>query len=470
MSVAWSIFKILLKLEIAVGKKLSEIIRSILEGLTSVEALSRWEIPRPAARLFEIVDRVADFLASGVAHSIFLSPLRPIIATAGALSPMIAVPAVYIVYLSLALISPLPVLDLNVWLAAILLWSAAILAYAVGAALTGLRCKHGEIEPSAQEELLHFALPLIIAGALGLAVNYMRIGAIPLLYPELRRHDGFWMISYDAYLLGLSSLVTWMGLKVKRGGLSRTSCLTALAGLMALTLALTIPSGFRLDVFVAVGTLVTSMWMAGLVRGRQIIAYFGLPGLAIFVMQKVLLMARAGLSGDPYYVLVSRAGFTLYSLTTILQAYPPWGMTYGVLLFVNPILTLLGIPRPLVGALTGEAVVGLPVAYTTSLVGPIWIDFGLPGVVLVPLAIGVVTGKVFSLARMGDPAAEVLYPILLSASLVWVESGPVHPYLYSFYAPALALILKRWVENRSVEQSTDVEKPKNRREEDLEFM
>ena len=448
MSVAWRGFKILLRLEIAIGKKLSEIIAGVLEGLTSGESIGEWKLPRPLVKLLRLVDRAADLAASGVAHSVLLSPLRPIIASAGALSPVIAVPAVYLVYLFLALISPLPVLDLNLWIAAILLWSAAVLAFSLGAALSVLRYERREVEPGTRDEFLHFALPLIIAGALGLAVNYMRIGAIPLLYPELRRHDSPWMISYDAYLLGLSSLVAWLGLKVKQGDLNRTRCMTGMAGLMALTLLLTIPSGFRLDVFVAIGTLVTSMWMAGLVKGRQIVAYLGIPGLGIFVMQKVLLMARAGLSGDPYYVLVSRAGFTLYSLTMILREYQPWGMTYGILLFVNPILTLLGIPRPLVGALTGEAVVGLPVAYTTSLVGPIWIDFGLPGVILVPLVIGAITGKVFSLAREGDPAARVLYPILLSACLVWIESGPVHPYLYSFYAPALGLIVKRWLESK----------------------
>ncbi len=440
MSVTWKAVKLIVRLEMAIGRILAEALRSAvpLGGVGESRKIVR--VPGPLERALSPVNRAADGLVAAASSSLTLRPLVAAAERDGAASPVLAIPLAYAAYLALAVVSPLPVVDAGLWLAAIGLWSAAVAAYSLGASLMSRGTKSAVLVLG-REGLLHFSLPLLAAGGVGLAVNYLRLGAIPLLYPELRRHDAFWMLSYDMYLLGLSSLVAWLSSEVRLGRLRREDVLAICAGLLGISLALTFPSGFRLDVVVALGTLITAMWLGGLVKVRHVLVYLGAPGLLLFTFQKVILMSRAGLAGDPYYVLVSRAGFTLYSLTMILRTYSPWGMTYGVLLFINPLLTMLGIPRPLVGALTGEAVVGLPVAYTTSLVGPIWIDFGAAGVLLVPLILGAAAGGTLELARRGDSAAKILYPILLSSSLVWIESGPVHPYLYSFFAPAIALIV-----------------------------
>ncbi len=445
MSLTWRAIRILIKLEMAVGRFLAEILASVAPTAHAREVhegLGISRIPGTLRRVFSFVNKLADRLVEASASSLVLRPLAVASGRYGAASPVLAVPLAYALYLALALVSPLPIVDPALWVAGIALWTLAVAAYSLGARAAISRVPGRAVIRLRGEGLLHFSLPLLIAGGVGLLVNYLRLGAIPLLYPELRRHDAFWMISYDAYLLGLSALVAWLSSAAgQKGSIRREDALIACAGLMGISLALTFPSGFRLDMVVALGTLIVAMWLGGLIKVRQVLAYLAAPGLLMFTFQKVILMARAGLTGDAYYVLVSRAGFTLYSLTLILKTYSPWGMTYGILLFINPLLTMLGIPRPLVGALTGEAVVGLPVAYTTSMVGPIWIDFGVVGVAVVPLVLGAIAGGVLKLARSGDSAAKVLYPILLSASLVWIESGPVHPYLYSFFAPALALLV-----------------------------
>ncbi len=453
MSFTWKAIKILVKLEMAIGRFLAEILMSVTpsggRGRIGEDAGVLW-VPTSLRKIFSFVNKLSDHLVEGAASSLTLRPLVVVTRRYGMASPVLAVPLAYAAYLALALVSPLPIVDLRVWVAAIALWTAAVAAYSLGARAAISRGPGVAVIRLSHEGLLHFSLPLLVAGGAGLMVNYLRLGAIPLLYPELRRHDAFWMISYDMYLLGLSALVAWLSSRVRRdGSVRREDALIVCAGLMGISLALTFPSGFRLDVVVALGTLVVAMWLGGLIKVRHVLAYLAVPGLLLFTFQKVILMARAGLTGDAYYVLVSRAGFTLYSLTLVLKAYSPWGMTYGVLLFINPLLTMLGIPRPLVGALTGEAVVGLPVAYTTSMVGPIWIDFGAFGVVAVPLVLGAIAGGVLRLARSGDSAAKVLYPILLSASLVWIESGPVHPYLYSFFAPALVLVVSSMLRDRA---------------------
>ncbi len=441
LRVLWSI----LDVELYLGERLAGVLFGAAGALGGVASPGG----RAASVLEEVEERIARVTspaATAFRESLILRPLRWAVERRGFLSPHVLIPLLFAVYVVLALISPLPVLYPETEVLGLFLWTIGISSYVAGL-LLGERVagRMGEIRPPGPKRLTHFALPLVSMGIVGLAYSYFSRGSIPLLYPELRRHDEIWSLSYSAFVLGVGAISAAAAALREEGTLDRGGEIALQAALAVGTVALTFPSGFRLDVFVALGTLVLTMWMMGSIRARTVVVLLALPMAALFVGQKMILMAKMGLAGDPWYVSVSRAGFTLHCLTLVLKDYGPAGRSWGVLLFLNPILTMMGIPRPLIGPLTGEAAVGRPVAYTTSLVGPIWIDFGAAGVVLVPLAIGLIGGAVFRLASSTPRNRRGIFAafngILTSAMMVWIESGPVHPYLYAMYPLALIGIL-----------------------------
>ncbi|RLG39409.1 MAG: hypothetical protein DRO01_05645, partial [Thermoproteota archaeon] len=277
MSLTWRAIKILVKLEMAAGRILAEILASVAPTARAGgirEGLGIFEIPNTLRRAFSFVNRLADRLVEASASSLILRPIVEASGRYGAASPVLAVPLAYALYLALALVSPLPIVDLKLWVAGIALWTAAVAAYSLGARAAISKTSASAVVRLGGEGLLHFSLPLLVAGGVGLLVNYLRLGAIPLLYPELRRHDAFWMVSYDAYLLGLSALVAWLSSAAgQKGSIRREDALIACVGLMVVSLALTFPSGFRLDVVVALGTLIVAMWLGGLIKVRQALAY-----------------------------------------------------------------------------------------------------------------------------------------------------------------------------------------------------
>jgi hypothetical protein len=295
-------------------------------------------------------------------------------------------------------------------------------------------------------EIAYFSLPLLLAGIIILIYNYMNIGSLPVLSPELRSHNIVWMIGYDLYLIGISLFTSSLVSLYLSGGVSKSFLYEYSAIAILLTVIVTFPSGFRLDVFTALVPIITVLWFRRIVKARHIILYLLLPLFLIFVGQKYILMSRAGAQTDIWYILVSRAGFTLYSLSLIIKSFGPWGISYGEILFLNPILTILGIPRLLIGPFLGSVIVGIPSSYTSTFIGPIWVDFGIAGLILLPLIFGSITGIYYSLAVRGSSVSLALYSILLSCMLVWIESGPVHSYLYiPFFltVPLVPLVSRR---------------------------
>jgi len=381
-------------------------------------------------QIFERLSKISDNLMPAYEGSILLKPFRPFVRRYGLLSHYLLVPLLTAAYIVLALMSSVPFPFLYSLVEGIILWIIAVMIYCFSSMIAEDLSKRLDPRKVNDLEIAYFSLPLLLAGIIILIYNYMNIGSLPVLSPELRSHNVVWMIGYDLYLIGISLFTSSLVSLYLSGRVSKSFLYEYSAIAILLTVIVTFPSGFRLDVFTALVPIITVLWFRRIVKARHIILYLLLPLFLIFVGQKYILMSRAGAQTDIWYILVSRAGFTLYSLSLIIRSFGPWGISYGEILFLNPILTILGIPRLLIGPFLGSVIVGMPSSYTSTFIGPIWVDFGIIGLILLPLIFGSITGAYYSLAVRGSSVSLALYSILLSCMLVWIESGPVHPYLY----------------------------------------
>ena len=384
--------------------------------------------------------RYPDLLLKPFNSSILLYPLRISVRRFGALSHYVLVPIITGIYILLGLVSNIPFPFMKELELGVLIWIAATAIYLVGSWFgekISSSLRPININPIS---LAYFSLPIMLLGLLGLIYNYATIGAVPLLNPELRRHNLLWMVSYDTYLLFSAVFLASLAKASEEGKISKGFLYEISSAVLLITAVITFPSGFRLDVFVALITLLIVLWSYRIIKARTMVFYLLIPLAIAFVGQKYILTVKAGTPADPLYIVVSRAGFTLYALSLIIKHFSWTGLSYGKLIFINPLLTMLGVPRLLIGPFLGKVIVGLPEAYTSSFVGPLWADFGVVGIVVVPLMIGGLTGIFYRLSRSRNPIFTAFYSILTTAMLVWIESGPVHPYLYLLYLFALLLL------------------------------
>ena len=394
----------------------------------------------------EKLSRIADKLIPAYEGSILLTPFRSIVRKYGVLSHYVLIPLLTAAYIVLALMSSVPFPFLHSLIEGILLWIIAVLIYCFSSRMGEDLSVKLDLRQVDELEIAYFSLPLLLAGILILIYNYMNIGSLPVLTPELRSHNVVWMIGYDLYLIGISLFTSSLVSLHLSGRISKSFLYEYAALAIIFTVIVTFPSGFRLDVFTALVPIIAVLWFRRVIKARHIVLYLLLPLFLIFVGQKYILMSRAGAQTDIWYILVSRAGFTLYSLSLIIKSFGPWGISYGKLLFLNPILTILGVPRLLVGPFLGSVIVGIPSSYTSTFIGPIWVDFGIIGIIFLPLIFGTITGIYYNLAARGSSVSLALYSIMLSCMLVWIESGPVHPYLYiPFFltVPIIPLVSRR---------------------------
>jgi len=306
-----------------------------------------------------------------------------------------------LVYLCMAFVSPVPVLRSSFWL-------RGILVFVFGVGLIGLSAyffsrKELKLGPGGG-----YGYGFLLLGALGLMVNYTWIG-LPILSDSLRPyyHNAFWMVAFNLFFVGLALLST----KLKK--------LEQVIALLMVAFVFTFPSGFRTDLIVAMGSVLVGAWSAGVMDQKKIF------GLALLVVPLTVVLKSILIGSlDVGYIMTSRAGFSFYTLGNIMENVGVWGIGHGKYYF-NLVSQLGGASVVQLGSFAGEFTVNMPRFYTSTFVGPLWVDSGIIGVVLGCVLFGYLLGRAVS-AKC--PLGMSLYAILLSVAFIWMETGPVQIY------------------------------------------
>jgi len=258
----------------------------------------------------------------------------------------------------------------------------------------------------------------LVIGLIGLIANYMSIG-MPLFNPDLKSyyHNVTWSISMIFYILGMTITLT----KYKQGSIFWL--------FLIISLFLAIGSGFVTDLILFIFPIITLSYLKGKRKNNLIFIILLFLFFAIIIKSSLSIVNFNGVNYSPLNI-TSRFGFTLYVLSILVRNVGLAGLTHGQLFLNTFFLQFLGVPITFFGDVVSEMVVGMPRSHSSTFVGPLYLEFGILGVIIIPFILGFfceLPKKIYSLSKNNFFLA--LYSINLSILLVWIETGPIQYYL-----------------------------------------
>ena len=130
---------------------------------------------------------------------------------------------------------------------------------------------------------------------------------------------------------------------------------------------------------------------------------------------------------NPLELVFYRAAFTLEVFEKII---PLGASTHGNILSM---IFSSGSPRTFIG----EYVLHYTVCLTSTLFGPVYLDFGLIGLTIQMLVMGIFLELIYKLKK---GIGVGIYSIILIHTLIWIETGPTDIMIWFLYLLGLILI------------------------------
>ena len=261
------------------------------------------------------------------------------------------------------------------------------------------------------------------------ALNLYLLGGIPILsgYLKFKATTDLWRIAYPIFLPAITILLA----KYPR----KWYYVLFIIGL---------------GVFAINGYRTTTM---AILISAFITLYYTRKMKTIHVLISIIIIALVGIAAgyiavmsiqwqqwslNPLQLVAYRAGFTMMVLDKIVHMA---GATGGDL-FHQALST--GHPRVTVG----QVVLGYPVggntpttSITSTIFGPAVLDFGFYAMALQMLVIGVVLRIIHATHQKANGAFTALYAIVLTHTMIWVETGPTDSVVYLFYLLAIIAVV-----------------------------
>ena len=260
---------------------------------------------------------------------------------------------------------------------------------------------------------------LVVIALILQALNLILMGDIPLFNSTLKANatTNIWRIAYPLFLIMVNIL---LAKHYERKYL-------ALVILGAIIFGL---NGYRTSVLGILGSSFITLYYlekiskkVGIVFVAIIVA--GIMAIGYITSQSI---ATQHWTLNPVELVFYRAGFTLEVFERILAL---GGTTHGHILGM---IFSSGSPRTFIG----QYVLHDNVCLTSTLFGPVYLDFGLIGLTIQMLFMGVFLGLVHKLKK-GIGAG--IYSIILTHTLIWIETGPTDIMIWFLYLIGLILIL-----------------------------
>ncbi|MEM5804816.1 MAG: hypothetical protein QXU82_03165 [Candidatus Aenigmatarchaeota archaeon] len=274
---------------------------------------------------------------------------------------------------------------------------------------------------------------IFVLGILGLLLNYMQIG-IPLFTPVARAyyHNPLWSVSMIFYVMGM----TMTAIKNKER--------KVFLPFAALSVLLSVFSGFRTDLVIFVIPLVFFFYLQNRGRGTGFLASVLAVCIVGLLAIKCLLTIFGGSVLGVEELSFARTGFGLYVLSVMVKNVGLFGLTYGRVWLESFLLQFFGYPIAPIGAIASEMVINAARSHSSTFVGPFYLEFGIIGVILGSIIVGFFCELPHRIYRATRNSFFLgLYAINLSILLVWVDTGIVQYYL-AFLFFAIGLWCLKW--------------------------
>lgn len=260
---------------------------------------------------------------------------------------------------------------------------------------------------------------LVIVSLVLQALNLVLIGGIPLFSSTLKSNatTNIWRVAYPLFLIMINILLA--------KHYDRKYLLLVLLGAIIFGL-----NGYRTSVLGILGSsFITLYYLDKISRKRGIIfaaiILLGVTAIGYISSQSI---ASQNWTLNPLELIFYRAAFTLEVFERIL---PLAGTTHGHILSM---IFSSGSPRTFIG----EYVLNYTVCLTSTLFGPVMLDFGLIGLAVQMLFMGLFLGLMDKLKK---GIGVGIYSIILTHTLIWIETGPTDIMIWFLYLIGLILII-----------------------------
>ncbi|WP_296881583.1 oligosaccharide repeat unit polymerase family protein [uncultured Methanobrevibacter sp.] len=305
-------------------------------------------------------------------------------------------------------------LDLEVILTVI--FACAI--FAIGAVIVKYKIK---VEDTKETDFLsEKLLVILVIIALGLqTLNLILMGGIPLFNSVLKSNatTNIWRVAYPLFLIMMNILLAKY--------YNRKYLLFVILGALIFGL-----NGYRTSVLGILASSFITLYYLKKISRKVGIAFIAIIVIGIMAVGYIASQSIANQHWtlNPLELIFYRAAFTLEVFEKIL---PLGGTTHGHILSM---IFSSGSPRTFIG----QYVLSYDVCLTSTLFGPVYLDFGIIGLTVQMAFMGVFLGLVHKLKK-GVGAG--IYSMILTHTLIWIETGPTDIMIWFLYLIGLILII-----------------------------
>ena len=276
--------------------------------------------------------------------------------------------------------------------------------------------KCSEINFLSEKIILVFIIEALILQSL----NMVLLGGIPLFNSVLKANatTNLWRIAYPLFLIFINILLAKY--------YNRKYLLLVLLGALIFGL-----NGYRTSVIgILVSVFITMYYIGKISRkiGLLFVIIIALGGLTVgYIASRSI--ATQTWTLNPIELVFYRAAFTLEVLEKII---PLAGTTHGHILSM---IFSSGSPRSFIG----NYVLHYDVCLTSTLFGPVMLDFGYVGLTIQMLFMGVFLKILHTITQKGVGIG--IYSIILTHTLIWIETGPTDIMIWFLYFLGLIVII-----------------------------
>ena len=251
------------------------------------------------------------------------------------------------------------------------------------------------------------------------ALNLVLLGGIPLFNSTLKANatTNIWRVAYPLFLMALNFLIAKY--------YSRKYLIFIILGALIFGL-----NGYRTSVLGILGSSFITLYYLNKISGKFAIAFIaiiviGIMGIGFITSQSI---SGQHWTLNPLELVFYRAAFTLEVFEKII---PLAGTTNGKILAM---IFSSGSPRTFIG----EYVLHYNVCLTSTLFGPVMLDFGYIGLTIQMLFMGAFLGIVHK-TKKGIGVG--IYSITLTHTIIWIETGPTDIMIWFLYLIGIIYIL-----------------------------
>lgn len=262
-------------------------------------------------------------------------------------------------------------------------------------------------------------LTLVIIALILQTLNLVLLGGIPLFNSTLKANatTNIWRIAYPLFLINLNLLLAKY--------YDKKYLILVIIGALIFGL-----NGYRTSVLGILGSSFITLYYLNKISRKFAIVFIFLIVIGLMAVGYIASQSIAGQHWtlNPLELIFYRAGFTLEVFEKII---PLAGTTNGKILSM---IFSSGSPRTFIG----EYVLHYTVCLTSTLFGPVMLDFGYLGLSIQMLFMGIFLELIHKLKK---GIGVGIYSIILTHTIIWIETGPTDIMIWFLYLIGLIYII-----------------------------